>query len=65
MLYIARDVAVLERAFPGLTPESAMLTEDRAEYVASFVLTRLRRMMGGKSLDTIIRGRLKPWKEPR
>ena len=49
MLYVARDVAVLERAFPGLTPESAMLTEDRAEYEASFVLTALEGRKPGPS----------------
>jgi fido (protein-threonine AMPylation protein) len=57
-LYIARDVAVLERAFPDLTPERAMKTNDLVEYEASFVLTGLRRAKGDKSLETIIRGGL-------
>ena len=53
--YIARDIEVLERAFPGLTPERAMATDDRLEYEASFVLTRLRREAGTKTLEAIIR----------
>jgi hypothetical protein len=54
-LYIARDIAVLERAFPGLTLERAMATDDRLEYEASFVLTRLRREAGRRTLEAIIR----------
>jgi len=57
-LSISRDVAVLERTFPGLTPERAMQTNDRAEYEASFVLDRMRRAMGTTSLEAIIRERL-------
>ncbi|MSP01446.1 MAG: hypothetical protein EXR07_10425 [Acetobacteraceae bacterium] len=57
-LYTARDILVLERAFPGLTPERAMQTDDRAEYEAEFTLTGLRRAMGGSSLQAIIRGGL-------
>ena len=53
-LYIARDVAVLERAFPGLTPERGMLTNDRAEYEASLALPYMRRVPGA-SLQAIIR----------
>lgn len=53
-LYIARDIAVLERAFPGLTPERGMLTNDRAEYEASLALPHMRRVPGA-SLETIIR----------
>jgi cell filamentation protein len=59
-LYIARDVAVLERAYPDLTPERAMTTDDRREYEASFVLDRLRRAMGENSLHALIRARLTP-----
>jgi cell filamentation protein len=33
-LYLARDLAVLERAFPDLTKEKAMQTNDRVEYEA-------------------------------
>lgn len=54
-LYIARDVAALERAFPGLTPERGMETNDRAEYGVSLALPRLRRRMGSHSLEEIIR----------
>ncbi len=57
-LYIARDVAVLQRAFPGLTPERAMVTNDRAEYEACFVLTALQKIMGENSIDAIILARL-------
>ena len=53
-LYIARDIAVLERAFPGLTPERGMLTDNRAEYEASLALPHMRRVPGA-SLETIIR----------
>ena len=59
-LYVARDVAVLERAFPGLTRERTMRTTDHAEYEASFALDRLRRAMGDKSLETILRERRTP-----
>ncbi len=54
-LYVARDLAVLERAFPGLTPEKAMQTDDRAEYEASFVMDGLRKAVGAKPLEAIIR----------
>jgi len=57
-LYLARDLAVLERAFPDLTPEKAMQTNDRAEYEASFVLDRLRQAVGDKPLTAIIRDSL-------
>lgn len=53
-LYVARDLAVLERAFPELTPEKAMQTNDRAEYEASFVLEALRKQVGERSLEAII-----------
>ena len=57
-LYIARDFAVLERAYPDLTPEKAMQTSDRVEYEAFFVIEGLRRELGDKSLTGIIRGAL-------
>ncbi len=58
-LYVARDIAVLERAFPGLTPERGMQTNDRAEYEASLALPGLRRVPGA-SLEAIIRAALAP-----
>jgi fido (protein-threonine AMPylation protein) len=57
-LYAARDLAVLELAFPDLTPERAMRTNNRAEYEASFVLTGLRRAVGDRPLSAIIRAGL-------
>jgi fido (protein-threonine AMPylation protein) len=33
-LYVARDVAVLERAYPGLTEARAMATDNRSGYEA-------------------------------
>ena len=53
-LYVARDIAVLGRAFPGLTPQRGMETNDRAEYEASLALPGLRRTLGA-SLEAIIR----------
>jgi fido (protein-threonine AMPylation protein) len=58
-LYIARDIAVLERAFPGLTPQRGMETNDRAEYEASLALPALRRVPGAPS-EAIIREGLTP-----
>ena len=43
-LYVARDIAVLERAFPGLTPRRGMETNDRAEFEALLALPALRRV---------------------
>jgi cell filamentation protein len=57
-LYIARDAAVLERAFPGLTEQRAMETDNRAEYEAWFRLERLRGMLGERTLEAILRERL-------
>jgi hypothetical protein len=45
-LYVARDVAALERAFLGLTPQRGMETNDRAAYEASLALPALRRLSG-------------------
>ncbi len=57
-LYVARDIAVLERAYPGLTPERGMETNDRYEYEASLALPALRRR--GPTLETIIGEGLTP-----
>ena len=64
-LYVARDIAVLERAYPGLTPEKAETTNERAEYEASFVLQQLRRAAGENTLDAIIRDGLSPAQHER
>jgi fido (protein-threonine AMPylation protein) len=53
-LYVARDVAVLERSYPGLTEERAMATADRAEYVAWWHLKKLRELQGENSLEHIV-----------
>ena len=53
-LYMARDIEVLQRAFPDLTPERAMQTNDRSEYEASFALEALRRNVGDNTLQAII-----------
>lgn len=58
-LYVARDIAVLERAFPGLTAQRGMETNDRAEFEASLTLPALRRVPGA-SLKSIIRAGLTP-----
>lgn len=57
-LYRARDLAVLERAFPGLNEERAMKTDDRTEYEAWIDIERLRRKVGDKTLAAIIRDAL-------
>ena len=62
-LYIARDIAVLDRAYPGLTPERGMQTNDRNEYEASLALPALRRR--GPILETIIREGLTPLPQAR
>jgi len=54
-LYRARDLAVFERAFPGLDEAKAMKTNDRAEYEAWYDIERLRREVGENSLAAIIR----------
>ena len=53
-LYAARDVEVYRRLYPDLTPESAMKTNDRREYEASFVVEGLQRHLGRNSLEAII-----------
>lgn len=54
-LYVARDVEVLERAYPALTAECAMATDDRQEYEAWWHLEELRKMRGENTLERIIR----------
>ncbi len=63
-LYIARDVAVLERAFPGLTPEKGMESNDQAEYEASLVLPMLQARRGLTDLGAIIRQGLTEQRQP-
>ncbi|MDD3371683.1 MAG: Fic family protein [Alphaproteobacteria bacterium] len=58
-LYVARDIEVLKRAFPNLTHERAMQTDNRQEYEASFKLEALQRCANGKTLDSIIESSLK------
>ena len=53
-LYVARDVEVLERAYPGLSADRAMATDGRGEYEAWWHLEKLRQMMGGNTLQCII-----------
>jgi cell filamentation protein len=59
-LYLARDLAVLDRAFPGLTEEKAMQTNDRVEYEAFYTITNLRSAVGARSLDVMIAEALTP-----
>jgi len=54
-LYVARDLAVYEREFPGLTEQKAMQTDDRREYEAYFTVRALRDAVGDRSLGAIIR----------
>jgi hypothetical protein len=54
-LYVARDLAVYEREFPGLTEEKAMQTDDRREYEAYFTVQALRDAAGDRPLEAIIR----------
>lgn len=59
-LYMARDLAVMERAFPDLTPAKAMQSNDRLEYEASFVIEALKNDVGERPLEAIIRDGLSP-----
>ena len=54
-LYVARDLAIYEREFPGLNEEKAMQTNDRREYEAFFTLDMLRKTAGDRTLEVIIR----------
>nr|WP_256123832.1 Fic family protein [Endobacter medicaginis] len=62
-LYLARDIAVLERAYPGLTEERAMRTSDRAEYEAWFMIEQVK-TASRTTLSEIIRGGLRPATTP-
>jgi fido (protein-threonine AMPylation protein) len=61
-LYLARDLAVYEREFPGLTEAKAMRTGDRREYEAYFTVQALRDAVGDRTLEAIIREGLHPLK---
>jgi cell filamentation protein len=52
-LYVARDVEVLERFYPGLTEERAMATGDRNEYQAWWSLEKLRILRGANTLEQV------------
>ena len=58
-LYVARDVEVLERFYPGLNEERAMATDDRNEYQAWWNLEKLRRLRGTNTLELIFARALK------
>lgn len=58
-LYMARDVAVLDRFYPGLTEQRAMTTQDRSEYEAWFMVNNVRRAQTG-TLEQIIAERTTP-----
>ena len=60
-LYRARDRAVLERAFPGLTEDRAMTTDNALEYESWSVLQTLR---SGPNLAEIIRSCTTPLAVP-
>jgi cell filamentation protein len=53
-LYLARDLAVYEREFPGLNEDKAMQTDDRREYEAYFTLEYLQKAAGDRTLEAII-----------
>lgn len=53
-LYLARDMLVLERSWPGLDEARAMTTSDRAEYEAWFQIEQVRSAMT-VSLHRLIR----------
>ncbi|NHN93544.1 Fic family protein [Acetobacter sicerae] len=52
-LYVARDVAVIERAFPGMT-EARALEDEGMGYMAFQTLTQLRELQGKRDLGAII-----------
>jgi cell filamentation protein len=58
-LYLARDLAVYERVFPGLNEARAMSTEDKREYEAFFTVERLQNAVGATTLEAIVRSRLR------
>jgi len=55
-LYLARDVAVMERRWPGLDEARAMATDDREEYESWYTLTDLRQRMSVRVTDIIEAG---------
>lgn len=65
-LYVARDVAVIERAFPGMTRDRA-LEDEGMGYMAFQTLTQLRELQGKRDLGAIISAgltRLEPTPRP-
>lgn len=62
-LYVARDIEVMSRAYPDLTQDRAMQTDNRHEYETFFRLEALRKLSNGKTLASIIEGSLKREKE--
>jgi cell filamentation protein len=58
-LYLARDLAVYEREFPGLDEARAMSTEDKREYEAFFTVERLQAAVGAETLEAILGSRLR------
>ena len=62
-LYIARDIEVMNRAYPDLTEERAMQTDNRHEYETFFRLDTLRQLANGKTLASIIESSLMLEKE--
>ncbi|GBQ27274.1 hypothetical protein AA0472_2373 [Acetobacter estunensis NRIC 0472] len=65
-LYVARDVAVLERAFPGMT-EARALEDEGMGYMAFQTLKQLRELQGKRDLGAIISAgltRLEPTPRP-
>ncbi len=58
-LYLARDLAVYERVFPGLDEARAMSTKDKREYEAFFTVERLQNAVGATTLEAIVASRLR------
>lgn len=56
-LYVARDLEVITRHYPGVTPETA---EDRRSYEAALQVESFRRTLGDHPLRDIIRAGLQP-----
>jgi len=55
-LYLARDIAVMERRWPGLDEARAMVTDDREEYESRYTLNDLRQRNSVKVADIIEAG---------
>lgn len=65
-LYVARDVAVIERAFPGMT-EARALEDEGMGYMAFQTLNQLRGIQGRRDLGAIISAgltRMEPTLQP-